>query len=62
MVYRHWIDRDETSLNPALNEERDYGFFVQIILKGLGGVTGNRLESFLDQGIQGYRRREDQAR
>lgn len=62
MVYRQWIDRDETSLNPALNEETDHGFFVQIILKGLGGVTGNRLESFLDQGIQGYRRREDQAR
>ncbi|HTO20154.1 MAG TPA: LPS-assembly protein LptD [Pseudomonas sp.] len=62
MVYRQWIDRDETSLNPALNEETDHGFFVQIILKGLGGVTGNRLESFLDQGIQGYRRREEQAR
>ena len=62
MVYRQWVDRDETGLNPALNEETDHGFFVQIILKGLGGVTGNRLESFLDQGIQGYRRREEQAR
>ena len=61
-VYRHWIDHDETSLNPALNERTDSGFFLQVVLKGLGGVTGNRLESFLDQGIQGYRRREDQTR
>ena len=30
-------------------------------LKGLGGVVGNKVETFLDQGIQGYREREDQA-
>jgi LPS-assembly protein len=61
LVHRHWIENDEVSLDPRRNEETDHGFFLQIVLKGLGGVTGNRLESFLDQGIQGYRTREDQA-
>ena len=35
--------------------------FCRSYSKGLGGVTGNQVESFLDQGIQGYREREDQA-
>ena len=61
LVNRYWIDYDETSLNPARNDEPDRGIFLQIVLKGLGGVTGNKVESFLDQGIQGYRAREDQA-
>ena len=35
--------------------------FLKIVLKGLGGVVGTKVESFLDKGIQGYREREDQA-
>ncbi|WP_372874588.1 LPS-assembly protein LptD [Pseudomonas sp.] len=61
LINRYWIDYDEVSLNPALNDEPDRGIFLQIVLKGLGGVTGNKVETFLDQGIQGYREREDQA-
>lgn len=61
LINRYWIDYDETSLNPDVNDEADRGIFLQIVLKGLGGVVGNKVESFLDQGIQGYREREEQA-
>ncbi|PTU76987.1 LPS biosynthesis protein [Pseudomonas indoloxydans] len=61
LINRYWIDYDEVSLNPSRNDEPDRGIFLQIVLKGLGGVVGNKVETFLDQGIQGYREREDQA-
>ena len=61
LINRYWIDYDEVSLNPSLNDQADRGIFLQIVLKGLGGVVGNKVASFLDQGIQGYREREDQA-
>ncbi|MHA6495502.1 LPS-assembly protein LptD [Pseudomonas borbori] len=61
LINRYWIDYDEVSLNPSLNDEPDRGIFLQIVLKGLGGVVGNKVETFLDDGIQGYREREDQA-
>jgi LPS-assembly protein len=51
----------ETAPDPTRNDRADRGIFLQIVLKGLGGVVGNKTESFLDQGIQGYREREDQA-
>ncbi|TBU92198.1 LPS-assembly protein LptD [Stutzerimonas kirkiae] len=61
LINRYWIDYDEVGLNPRQNDEPDRGIFLQIVLKGLGGVFGNSAETFLDQGIQGYRQREDQA-
>ncbi len=61
LINRYWIDYHETSLNPDRNDEPDRGIFLQIVLKGLGGVVGNATETFLDEGIQGYREREDQA-
>lgn len=61
LVNRYWIDYDEVSLNPSQNDQADRGIFLQIVLKGLGGIVGNKVETFLDQGIQGYREREDQA-
>ncbi|WP_068827325.1 LPS-assembly protein LptD [Pseudomonas sp. BMS12] len=61
LINRYWVDYDETSLNPDTNEEGDRGIFLQIVLKGLGNVLGGSTETFLDQGIQGYREREDQA-
>ena len=61
LINRYWIDYDEVSLNPSRNDQADSGIFLQIVLKGLGGVVGNKVETFLDQGIQGYREREDQA-
>ena len=61
LINRYWIDYDEVSLNPSRNDQADRGIFLQIVLKGLGGVMGNKVETFLDQGIQGYREREDKA-
>jgi LPS-assembly protein len=61
LINRYWVDYDETSQDVAQNEKGDRGIFLQIVLKGLGGVVGQKVESFLDQGIQGYREREDQA-
>ena len=61
VINRYWVNYDETSLNPNLNDGADRGIFLQIVLKGLGAVTGNKVESFLDKGIQGYREREEQA-
>ena len=61
LINRYWIDYDDFSQALPANEKGDHGIFLQIVLKGLGGVVGNKVESFLDQGIQGYREREDQA-
>ena len=61
VINRYWVDYDEFSQDAPQNEKGDHGVFLQIVLKGLGGVVGNKVESFLDQGIQGYRTREDQA-
>ena len=61
LINRYWIDYNENSLNPSLNDEADNGIFLQVVFKGLGSVAGNKVESFLDKGIQGYREREDQA-
>lgn len=59
LINRYWVEYDEFDL--IRQDEADRGIFLQIVLKGLGGVVGNKVDSFLDQGIQGYREREDQA-
>ena len=61
LINRYWVDYDEQNVSPLDNRKGDHGVFLQIILKGLGGVTGNKVETFLDEGIQGYREREDNA-
>ncbi|WP_295476187.1 LPS-assembly protein LptD [uncultured Pseudomonas sp.] len=61
LINRYWVDYDEFSQEAPQNEKGDRGIFLQIVLKGLGGVTGAKVESFLDKGIQGYREREDKA-
>ena len=61
LISRYWVDYDERNVSPLDNRRGDHGVFLQIILKGLGGVTGNKVETFLDEGIQGYREREDNA-
>lgn len=61
LINRYWVDYDEIGQAAPQNEKGDHGVFLQIVLKGLGGVTGQKVESFLDKGIQGYREREDQA-
>ncbi|MFH0023975.1 LPS-assembly protein LptD [Pseudomonas fluorescens] len=61
LINRYWVSYDEFSQDAPQNEKGDHGVFLQIVLKGLGGLTGAKVESFLDKGIQGYREREDQA-
>ncbi|MBT8769145.1 LPS-assembly protein LptD [Metapseudomonas boanensis] len=62
LINRYWVDYDEFDQTPTTsNDSGDRGIFLQIVLKGLGGVVGNKVEGFLDKGIQGYREREDQA-
>ncbi|QVM91835.1 LPS-assembly protein LptD [Pseudomonas entomophila] len=61
LINRYWMDYDDFSQATPSNEKGDHGIFLQVVLKGLGGVVGNKVESFLDQGIQGYRTREEQA-
>ena len=48
-------------MSPEDNRRPDRGVFLQIILKSLGGITGNKVSTFLDEGIPGYQRREDNA-
>ncbi|MDY7219907.1 LPS-assembly protein LptD [Denitrificimonas sp. JX-1] len=61
LINRYWVDYDERNMRPQDNRKGDHGVFLQIVLKGLGGVTGNKVETFLDEGIHGYRKREDNA-
>lgn len=61
VINRYFINFDEFSQQAPQNQKGDHGVFLQIVLKGLGGLTGAKVESFLDKGIQGYREREDQA-
>lgn len=61
LVSRYWVDYDERTMSPEDNRRPDRGVFLQIILKGLGGITGNKVSTFLDEGIPGYQRREDNA-
>ena len=57
-LYRDWVDNPDTS--PAYNtstgfedRERDYGYFLQVVFKGLGGV-GQGTSDLLSEEIQGY--------
>jgi len=61
VINRYWIDYDETDLNPDVNDEPDTGIFLQVVFKGLGNVIGGATDALLDESIQGYREREDQA-
>lgn len=60
LVNRYWLKYDDNEFVTA-DSKADHGIFLQLILKGLGGVVGNQVEGFLDQGIQGYRQREDNS-
>lgn len=58
LIQRYWVDYDERSISPEDNRRPDRGIFLQVVLKGLGGVTGNKVGTFLDESIPGYQRRE----
>lgn len=61
LISRYWVNYDEVSQLAPQNEQGDHGIFLQVVLKGLGGVTGAKVDSFLNKGIQGYQEREDKA-
>lgn len=56
-IHRYWLDYDERE--SVARDTSNTGIFLQIVLKGLGNVTGNRVESLLNDGIPGYREREN---
>ncbi|SDS79798.1 LPS-assembly protein [Halopseudomonas litoralis] len=58
-INRYWVDYNE--FESVTRDEGNRGIFLQVVLKGLGSVTGNRVESLLDEGIPGYRERENNA-
>ena len=48
-------------VSSVARDESNRGIFLQVVLKGLGSVSGNEVHSLLDEGIPGYREREDNA-
>ncbi len=60
IVGRYWQKYDE-GIYSRTNSESDRGIFFQIVFKGLGNVYGSGVSSFLDKGIEGYKKREDQS-
>jgi len=58
-INRYWIGYNEDNLNPNKNDQTDQGIFFQVVFKGLGGVAGSKVDSFLTQGIEGYSQREE---
>lgn len=58
LIQRYWVHYDERTTSPEDNRRPDHGIFLQIILKGLGGVSGNKIGTFLEEGIPGFERRE----
>lgn len=59
IINRYWVDYDE--YESVADDEPNRGIFLQVVLKGLGSVTGNRVETLLSEGIPGYRERENNA-
>jgi LPS-assembly protein len=56
-INRYWVDYDE--FETVTDDTGNRGIFIQIVLKGLGNVAGNRVENLLDKGIPGYRERDN---
>ncbi|WP_027850618.1 LPS-assembly protein LptD [Marinospirillum insulare] len=61
LVYRDWVDNPDTSPgyqgaasdNAFEARERDYGVFLNVVFKGLGGV-GQPIPQLLSEEVQGY--------
>ncbi|MFD1261389.1 LPS-assembly protein LptD [Entomomonas asaccharolytica] len=60
VVGRYWQKYDDGILSRT-NSTSDRGIFFQIVFKGLGNVYGSGANGFLEKGIEGYRKREDQS-
>jgi len=58
IVQRYWLEHDEQYQVALNNVDADRGTFVQFVFRGLGGAGAGKLNTFLDEGIQGYQRRE----
>ena len=61
MIGRYWLNYNETTLNLNTNRQANTGFFIELVLKGLGAPVGGQAETFLSNGIEGYLKREQQA-
>ncbi|MGI3129468.1 LPS-assembly protein LptD [Halopseudomonas pachastrellae] len=59
VINRYWVDYNE--FESVATDEANRGIFLQVVLKGLGSVSGNEVHSLLDDGIPGYREREENA-
>ena len=59
VINRYWVDYNE--FESVATDDANRGIFLQLVLKGLGSVSGNEVDSLLDDGIPGYREREDNA-
>lgn len=60
VVGRYWQKYDENIFS-SINSTSDRGIFFQVVFKGLGNVYGSGANGFLDKGIEGYRKREEQS-
>jgi LPS-assembly protein len=59
VINRYWVDYNE--FESVATDDANRGIFLQIVLKGLGNVSGSGVDSLLDESIPGYREREDNA-
>lgn len=54
VMWRRWIDEDDTNIDHARSRS---GIFLQFVLRGLGDLTGGSVKEYLS-GIKGYARDE----
>lgn len=59
VVARYWQKYDENAFSTNYSKS-DHGLFFQILFKGLGNVYGSGANGFLNKGIEGYKKREQQ--
>lgn len=59
VVGRYWQKYDDNAFS-ANYSKSDHGLFFQVIFKGLGNVYGSGASGFLNRGIEGYKKREQQ--
>jgi LPS-assembly protein len=61
VMWRRWLDNDLISQinDPALELEYDEGVFLELELRGLGGIGSSKIRNALGEGIYNFNRREE---
>ncbi|MCW8194457.1 LPS-assembly protein LptD [Proteobacteria bacterium 005FR1] len=61
LIWRRWLDNDLINRvnDPGLELEYDQGIFLQLQLRGLGGIGSSNVTSALGEGIYNFNRREE---